>query len=411
MSRAGSVRRRCTTCGATAHKADDGGYRCGKQHERWRWAFTVDVSPPGAPRRQVTRTTHDDGTPFATKSEAVAALQTLQTDSRRGDHVESSKLTVGDYLTDRWLPAVEGNLRPSTARSYRSVIRLHVLPELEHVRLQGLDAATLNALYAALLSEGRKDGQDGGLSPRTVRYVHTILRKALADAERWGLVVRNVVTLADPPKAKATRAPEFTAWTADQLHSFIDHLDGHRLRALYVFMATTGVRRGEAAGLRWRDVDLDRGTATIVHTRIAVGYDVHTGTPKNGDGRGISLGTFTVEALREWRRQQLEERMAWGPAWVDSGYVFTWEDGEPIHPDRISKVFDDLVADTDLERIRLHDLRHTHATLMLADGVPIKTVSQRLGHKTIAVTVDTYGHVTADTDRDAADRFDGIISR
>ena len=399
----GTVRRRCTTCGGTI-TTDKGS--CRKGHTSWRWSITVDVALPGQPRKQVTRTRGEDGQPFPNKKAAEAAMAKMALSASRGEHVEPSRMTLGEYLTERWMPAVEPNLAPTTFAGYRSMIVNRVLPRLGDVRLQSLDAGTLTKAYSEMLADGgRADDGKGGLSARSVRQTHVIIRKALADGVRWGLVSRNVADQADPPSAKSARAKEFEAWTADELRAFLDHMEGDRMRTVYVLLATTGLRRSEVCGLRWSDVDLDAGRLSVANTRKAIGGRVVEGPPKTAKSRRqISLDAGTVAALREWRKRNLEERMAAGEAWDDSPYVFVDELGRPIHPDRVSKVFDARVAEAGLKRIRLHDLRHTFATLALAAGVPVKVVSDRLGHGSIAITMDVYAHVMPGMDQDAADR-------
>ena len=220
-----------------------------------------------------------------------------------------------------------------------------------------------------------------------------------------------MAALADPPSAKSTKAPKPKSWTADQLRTFLNHVGDDRLRPLWWFFAITGVRRGEAAGLRWENVDLEKGTVAITETRVSVNYKVVESDPKTSHGRRrIALDPETVQVLREWRKRQLEERMAWGPAWQETGYVFTREDGTPWHPDRIRQIFKRFVSETGLPSIPPHGLRHTSASLALANGVPLKVVQERLGHSSIAITGDIYSHVTEGMDRDAAAKIAGAIS-
>jgi len=397
MSRRGTVRRRCSTCARYAERVGES--------TRWvcpadpdhpvRWNAIVDIAPRGAQRRQVRKS-------FDTKDEALAWLAAAQVEAEKGDTVDPSRLTLTEFMEGRWLPAIKAaGLRPSTLSSYGDLWRLYVKPALGPIPLQSLTADQLSRRYGELATGGGKGGRP--LSRRTVRYVHTVVHKALKDAERWRLVRRNVAALADPPSAKSTKPKKIKAWTADQLRAFFDHVGDDRLRPLWWFFATTGVRRAEAAGLRWENVDLEAGAVAIVETRVSVNYKVLDSDPKTERGRRrIALDPETVRVLRDWRKVQLEERVAWGPAWTDTGYVFTREDGAPWHPDRISKIFLRLVAETGLPRIPVHSLRHTSASLALANGVPLKVVQERLGHSSIAITADVYSHVTEGMDRHAA---------
>ena len=401
MSRRALIRKRCTSCGATIPDKI-----CPKGHRRSTWSFTVDVNPSGAPRKQLTRSG------FSTKVEAQRALDEFKIASSRGEYVEPSRLTVGAYIDERWIPAVQARLRPSTFESYQRNLRLHVLPGIGDVRLQALQPTDLNALYAILLKSGRRNGPGGGLSGRTVRYVHSILRKALSDAERWSLVVRNVADLADPPPTRSTRPPKMHTWTSDEVRAFLEHVRRDRLAAMWVMFVTTGMRRGEVLGLSWSETNLDRGDVSIIEARVTVGHDVVVSEPKTPRSRRrIAIDPQTVVVLRDWRKLQLEYRLRWGSSWQDCGLVFTREDGSALHPDAVSGLFERQIEAAGLPRIRLHDLRHTWASLALQQGVPLKVVSERLGHSSISITADTYQHVTEGMDRDAADRVAQVLFR
>jgi len=181
---------------------------------------------------------------------------------------------------------------------------------------------------------------------------------------------------------------------------------------MWAFFVSTGMRRGEVLGLLWRNVDLERRTASVVNARVTVRSDVVVSEPKTARSRRrVALDAQTVNLLREWRRKQLEERLLCGEGWRDSGLVFTHQDGSPLHPDTVSGWFERVVASSGLPRIRLHDLRHTWATLALQQGVPLKVVSERLGHSSIAITADTYQHVTEGMDREAAEQVAKVLFR
>jgi integrase len=250
----------------------------------------------------------------------------------------------------------------------------------------------------------------GGLSPRSVRYVHTIVHRALRDAVRWGRIARNPADAADPPRAAATARPTMTTWTADEVRAFLEHTAEHRLHAAFVVLATTDMRRGEGLGLRWQDVDLDAGRASIVQTVITVNHAVRIGSPKTAKGRRtVVLDPGTVAALREHRQRQLAERLLMGAGFTDHGLVFCRPDGGPLHAERFSRTFDEQSARTGLPRIRLHDMRHTWATLALSAGVHPKVVQERLGHAAVGITLDVYSHVAQGLHSDAASCVAGAI--
>jgi integrase len=218
-----------------------------------------------------------------------------------------------------------------------------------------------------------------------------VLRRALKDAVRSNLVTRNVAELVDPPRVPRK---QIKTWSAREVRTFLDHVKDDRLYAAYVLAATTGMRRAEVLGLRWQDVDLEIGRVSVSQTLVVVnGYEVQFSEPKTARGRRmVALDEQTLAAIREQRERQMFERALWAEAYEDEDLVFAREDGTPIHPDSFSDAFWRNVAAAKLPRIRFHDLRHTHATLALAAGVHPKVVSERLGHASVAFTLDTYSH-------------------
>jgi integrase len=268
----------------------------------------------------------------------------------------------------------------------------------------------MHGLYAELLADGKQSNGGGGRSPRSVRYVHTIVHRALRDAVRWGRITRNSADAADPPRAAATVRPTMTTWTADQVRDFLEHTAEHRLHAAFVVLATTGMRRGECLGLRWSDLDLTAGRVSIVQTVIAVNHEVRIGSPKTARGRRtVALDQGTVAVLRRHRQQMLAERLIMGAGFTDHGLVFCRPDGGPLHPERFSRTFMIEAARAGLPRIRCHNLRHTWATLALSAGEHPKVVQERLGHANVSITLDVYSHVTEGLHGDAASRVAMII--
>jgi integrase len=348
---------------------------------------------------------------YHTKRDAERALAELVRDVNRGTYVPKSQQSLGEYA-EEWLTAIEPTVRPATHYSYSRNLRLHVLPYIGTAPLVSIDPGTLNALYARLLAEGRKDHAGGGLSPRTVRYIHTITHRALKDAVKWGRLARNAADAANPPSATATGRPDSVTWTADQLRTFLDGTrNNSRHGTAYLLLATTGLRRGEALGLRWRDLDLDAGRASIRQTVIAIKHTAVFGTPKTAKGRRtVTLDAGTVAALREHRKRQAAERLQMGAGWTDADLVFCQVDGTMLHPERFTRGFSEAVQRLRLPAIRLHDLRHGWATLALQAGVHPKVVQERLGHANISITLDTYSHVTAGLHDDAAERVAALFT-
>jgi integrase len=343
---------------------------------------------------------------FRTRRDAERAFGTLRDSVRTGSYAAETKLTVAEFLLEEWLPAIRATVRPTTLQHYTSFITVHVVPRIGKLKLTRLGPAQLNSMYASLLERGRADGR-GGLSPKSVRHVHTCLHKALHDAVRWGHLARNPADVADPP---VPRTPEMTVWSPTELRAFLASVADDRLYAAWLLLITTGMRRGEALGLRWEDVDLERARLSIVRQLTTVNYTVTVSEPKTAKGRrAIALDATTVKALRTHRARQNEERLKNAVVWQDSGLVFTQEDGSPLHPQRFSAWFVQRRLAAGLPPIRLHDVRHSYATAALSAGVAAKVVSERLGHANTTITLDTYSHVLPALQEDAADKVAALI--
>ena len=301
-------------------------------------------------------------------------------------------------------------LKPSTWRSYASNVRTHVVPAIGECRLQQLSPLDLDRFYRRLEREGNK--RDGGpLSPRTVRYILTIVRRALKDALRKNLVTRNAADGASPPSSRQTRSTsdKMRTWTAHQTREFLDATANDRLAALWGVALTTGMRRGELAALRWDDIDLEGRVMSVRRNRVVVDGHSYEDSPKSGRGRTVALASQTVESLRRWRKMQVEERLQCGIAWQGVGHVFTREDGGPFHPDSLTTAFKRAVKASGLPAIRLHDARHTAASLALEAGVNPKVVSEMLGHSSVMVTLDVYSHVIPTMQESAAEQIAKLI--
>jgi integrase len=244
--------------------------------------------------------------------------------------------------------------------------------------------------------------------PATVRRIHATLHRALKDAVRWSRLATNPVDAADPPRGKAEQR-DLPAWSGQQLAAFLQTVKDERLFCFWRLLAMTGARRGEALGLRWEDLDVEAATITIRRALVPLGADVLISEPKTTRGRRtIALDPATFAALKAHAARQADERSACD-AWTETGYIFTTEEGRPLDPHRISKAFERHLRAAALPRIPLHGLRHTYATLALSSGVNPRIVSGRLGHSTVALTLDIYSHVLPQADHEAADRIAALI--
>ena len=314
--------------------------------------------------------------------------------------------TLAAYLSGSWLPARRSSLRPTTFARYEGEILARINPLLGDIPLHRVRSADLDALYEALLDHGRCDGR--GLAPKTVLNIHQILRAALGDACRRGLVVRNEALLAHPPKLRHRFSNKPAAWTAAELSHFLQTSEGHRLWPAIYLAATTGMRRGEVLGLRWGDIDFDARRVSVHRTIVAIAYETAESTVKTRHSRRvIDLAPDTVAVLRSWRNQRLDEGGRAGSEEI----VFARPDGSTVHPHTLSQAFERLAVRSGQPVIRFHDLRHTHATLLLKASVPLKVVSERLGHATPAFTMAVYQHVLPGMQAEAAGIFAQLIER
>jgi integrase len=347
---------------------------------------------------------------FATKREAEAEERKMKDDDSAS--LRHSALTVSEFLKQVWLPLVDakvarGQMKSTTAAHYRIVVDKYVEPAIGSTRLRDLKPTHLRKLYADLTARG--------LAAKTVRNVHVLISNALALAAADGYVTRNAAKGRDV--APSARSAEMKAWDAVQVRAFLTHAKDDRHFAAWRLVATCGLRRGEVLALRWSDVELDKGTLTVRRS-LVVSPDTKAlvwQTPKTDRSqRTIDVDLGTVGSLRALRKAQTAERLQSPVGWPEgddpaADLIFTDEVGKPIRPATFSARFDALVRGAGVERIRLHDLRHTAATLMLREGVPVHVVSERLGHASASITMDVYAHVLRDQRTDAATRIAAAI--
>ncbi|MGH9214908.1 MAG: tyrosine-type recombinase/integrase [Acidimicrobiales bacterium] len=350
-----------------------------------RWVASVEAGLDRDGRRRRPRAVR------RTKREALAALDELRRQADQGVTPERTQ-SVGEFL-EWWLATVvPDTVKPSTVDGYERIVKLYIAPHVGRVKLAKLTPQHVKSMLRAMETDG--------LSPRTRQFARAVLRRALRWAEQNGLVLRNVAALVDGPRKTGTKLDD--TLDAAGAAAVIDAAAGDRLEALAVVVLRLGLRKGEALALRWDDIDLDAGTLIVRGTlkrRRRGGLYVDT-TKTDAGMRELPLVAGTAEALREHRRRQAE-RLALGPLWVDSGHVFTSATGTPLDPRNANRWWSAICERAGVGHRRFHAARHTAATLLLDQGVPLEVVSAVLGHAGLAITADVYAKVGMDAKRRA----------
>lgn len=346
-------------------------------------------------RKYHNRTVH------GTKKDAERYLAQVLRDRDLGLFVEPTRQTVNEYL-DRWLSeVVKQRVRPRTYHDYESLLKRYVRPVLGARRLSQLNPVEVQALYNDLVEQG--------LSARTVRYVHAVLHSALKQAVKWGMVQRNVAKLVELPRQKKR---EMCCLTPEEARRFLDAAKGTRWEALFSLMLTTGLRPGEALGLKWADVDFENGRLHVQRALVRINNSGQwrLEEPKTVRARRvIPLPRNVLQVLKVHRKQQLEEKLK-ATNYTDYGFVFATANGRPLaEKNLVREYFKPLLKKAGLPDIRLYDLRHTCATLLLAAGENPKVVSERLGHASVTITLDTYSHVLPDMQKSATKKLQELL--
>ncbi len=389
-------------CGCRDEAGRQYGARCPQlkdpKHGTWAYYLAAGVDPKTGKRRQVRQAG------FATKQAAQKARNEIAVKLDRGNYVKAAKVNLADYL-DAWLPrrrTTGKGLKPVTVMNYRRYIDLDIKPtELGRMMISDIRRNHINAFVQDLVRAGR--------GATTVRRIAAVLQSALRDAADEDRIDHNPARGIQLPQV--TKA-EFSPWSPEQVGLFLDHAARRRLGPLFEVAVFTGLRRSELCGLHWADVDLAARELTVRSTRVQAGKEVVETTPKSKAGRRVvELDEAASSALLSWRLAQDLERSAWGGAYADRGFVFTYENGEPLRPPYVSKVFDQIRDEAALPHISFHGLRHEHASLMLSSGADIAVISKRLGHSTLSLTSDTYAHLIASASRRAAENAAALVPR
>lgn len=357
------------------------------------WVGSVDLGRRDGQRRR--RAVYG-----RTRREVQDKVATLLRAHQLGTVPSTGTGTVAQFLTT-WLEnSARPRLRPSTYRSYSDLITLHLIPGIGHVRLDRLAPTQVQAMLNAKVA--------GGLSPRRVEFMRAVLRTALNQAIKWEMLTRNAAALADSPRV--TRRP-VQVLSPEEAQRLLEAARGDRFEALYAVALSLGLRQGETLGLRWQDVDMKDQRLTVVYALQRVDGKLRLVEPKTARSRrSIKLPQVIAELLVEHRKRQVEDRLLAGGRWQQSDLVFTTTIGTPLDGAMVTHRFPQLLASAGLPRIRFHDLRHSCASLLLAQGVSPRVVMETLGHSQISLTMNTYTHVMPAAQAEAANAMDRILN-
>jgi integrase len=358
------------------------GYIRQQTPKSWRITASTGADPVTGRLQRVQRTIR------GSKKDAQRALTKLLSDIDRGLVAsDPSNLSVEQFMT-QWLDHMRHRIRPTTFDRYEGVTKNHIIPELGKTKIAKLKPMQIQAFEARMLESGRMDGR-GGLSARTVLHIHRVFSEALGQAVRWQLLAVNPGLAVQPPRPKR---PELTIPDAETVERIVGAAEGTAMHVPIVLASATGMRRGEVLGLRWSEVDLERSLVRVVWTYQRSKQGLEFAEPKTDRARR-TIALPTVEVLRQHHREQTARKLAAGSTWQDLNLVVELGDGGPVDPSEISRKFIDITKRAGAHGVRLHDLRHAFATMLLNSGVHPKIASEALGHSTIGITLDTYSHV------------------
>lgn len=365
----------------------------GKKYNYWEARFTVGYDPGTGKQIQKSITGQ-------TQREVSNKLKAITTEIDKGTYTAPSKMTVGQWL-DIWVKEYTSKIKPRTVESYRIICNNHLKPGLGATKLDKLDAHTVQTFYNGL-------SEKKGLSAKSVKNIHGVLHKALQQAVKNKYISFNP---ADDPELPSVEKPEIQPLDDEQIKAFLKAVKGHKYEYLFVTVLFTGMREGEALGLRWSAVNFTQGTITINNQlqKIVGQKEYQLIKPKNGKGRCITPPPFVMATLRKVKHQQLENRIRYAECWENSGFVFTNELGQHLTPKPIYDSYKKVVAEIGRPDARFHDLRHSYAVASIRAGDDLKTVQENLGHATASFTMNTYCHVTDQMRKDSAARMEQYI--
>lgn len=359
------------------------------------WYYVHDLPPDPATGRR--RQTTKGG--FELKTEAESAMVESINKVNRGLYVEEDKITLKEYL-EMYLDHIKPNYKPTAYDTDRTIIEARIMPDLGRIKLQKLTPLSITQFYTKLHKT---------YSSEYVKNIHAVLRRALRQAYIWDLLPTNIMDKVKTPKVERK---EMEFWTMEECLQFLSVAEGHCHYIVYSLAIHTGMRRGEVLGLRWRDIDFERKTLTVVQTVNHTREGVIIQTPKTKQSsRKIAIGDTLIAALQERRKVVNEQRMKNRKTYKNHDLVCCYEDGSPIKPKRITESFELLTKRAALPKIRFHDLRHSHASMLLHMGVNVKAAAERLGHSNVQIFLDRYAHLMDNMQRDVADLLEMSMSQ
>jgi integrase len=370
-----------------------------KERSPGHWAIILDVPDPQTGKRR--RKWHSfKGTKREAQVESAKLIAAVQT----GNYLEPSKVTLATFLT-RWLDHMKSQVTPKSHERYSGIVNQNLTPALGAVHLTKLKPAQISAAYSAALASGRRDGT-GGLAPRTVGHMHRVLKQALGQAVRWEMLTRNPADAVDPPQIDWR---PMQTYDLSQTAELIEAVRKTPMLIPAILAVLCGLRRGEICALRWRHVDLAAGQLSVVESLEQTKAGLRFKSPKSGKGRTVALASIVVDELRAYRVKRAQELLRLGVGLSEDDLVIAHADGSIVQPIYISQLWARTIRTTKLPHLRFHDLRHAHATHLLANGVHPKVASERLGHSKVGITLDLYSHVIPGMQEDAAAMVDAAL--
>ncbi|GGE63525.1 site-specific integrase [Priestia taiwanensis] len=365
------------------------------------WSFTIDIGMDDltGKRKQKTKTG------FKTKKEAQKAAALLITELEQGIYVEEKKITVKDFMLD-WLENVaRHNVKPSSFVSYKSIVQTRIIPVLGKYHLTGLKPAIVNNFYTYLL-------KDENLSEEYVGTVHAVLGTAFNTAVKWEYIKSNVFKKVSKPRKKKK---EMQTWSFEEARNFLEYAKKGKRHyyMLYLLAIYTGMRRSKILGIRWSDVNFETGKIGVKRTLYYTSEQgiIVQSTKNSQSMRSISISDFVLDELKQHKVWQLERKLQFNIPYYEESYITANETGDPLSPSHVYGHFSKAVKNAGIKKIRFHDLRHTHASLMLLLGEHPKIVSERLGHSSIEMTMNTYSHVTFYMQKESSNRFEEALKK